>query len=112
MTRVFRVADVFTDCSTRERGRKVYPALADLFRSARAAGEELVISFESVDLVTPSFLDETIVRLVREEPMGQIALTGIRDFPVQSFHRMLRATSKGFDVQQEAAGVYRLTAVA
>ena|SRR2546425_7501291 len=110
MIRTFRIADIVTNCSTRERGRRIYPALAEFFRAGRIAGEEMVISFEDVELVTPSFLDETILRLVREEPTGEITLRAIREFPVRSLERMLAATGSKVVVRQESEGVYRVAA--
>jgi hypothetical protein len=83
-TCTLRLADVETQCSTRERGRRLYPSLLAAFLSCANREERLVIGFEGVELVTPSFLDETILRLVREQPRGEVTLTGIRDFPIQS----------------------------
>jgi len=110
MLKVFRVADMTTNCSTRERGREVYPALAEFFRAGTAAQDDLVISFEDVDLVTPSFLDETIVRVVREEPAGEVTLRAIPEFPIRSLERMLRATGSKVVVHEESEGVYRVAA--
>jgi hypothetical protein len=110
MPRIFRVADITTNCSTRERGRNVYPALANFFRAGTSSGGGLVISFEGVELVTPSFLDETILRLIREEPGGEVTLEAIRAFPVQSLERMLRATGSEVVVRQESEGVYHVAA--
>ena len=110
MTRVFRVADITPNCSTRERGRLVYPALVQFFRSGSAARDEMVISFEGVDLVTPSFLDETILQLVRAEPKGEVTLHAIRDFPVRSLERLLRATGSKVEVHRRGEGVYTVAA--
>ncbi len=112
MTQVFRVADITTNGSTRERGRQLYPALAASLRAALARGEEPAVSFDGVDLVTPSFLDETIVRLLREWPGKAVTLWYIRDFPVRSLERMLDAIGWRVVVQQEREGVYRLAAAA
>src|SRR5690348_367809 len=98
MNSVFRIADIVSECSTRERGRKVYPALAEFYHARTARKSEPVISFEDVELVTPSFLDETIVRLVRDEPTGEVILRHVRDFPMRSLMRMLQATGKRIDV--------------
>src|SRR6266511_4424674 len=110
MTRVFRVADITSNCSTRERGRLVYPALAQFLRSGSTVGDEMVISFEGVDLVTPSFLDETILQLVRAEPKGQVTLRAIRDFPIRSLERLLRATGSKVEVHRKSEGVYTVAA--
>jgi hypothetical protein len=106
----FLVSDLMTNCSTRERGRRVFPELHAFFREALKRECETVISFDGVTLVTPSFLDETIVRLVREEPEGAVTLEAIADFPVQSLHRLLQASGVHVHVEQEAAGVYRVAA--
>ena len=110
MTKVFRVADISTSCSTRERGRQVYPALADFARATIGAGEELGISFANVTLVTPSFLDETVVRLLRDGSLDEVTLSHISDFPVRSLERMLQEIGWRVQVQQEAKGVYHLAA--
>ncbi len=112
MNNAFRVADIVTECSTRERGRKVYPALLQFFRSCTARRGEPVISFEDVELVTPSFLDETIVRVVRDEPKGAVTLRRIRDFPMRSLMRMLEATGKKITVSRVDEGVYRVAKAA
>ncbi len=112
MSDVFRVADIVSECSTRERGRRVYPALVSFFRSWTARRSDVVISFEDVDLVTPSFLDETIVRLVQEEPKGRVTLRQIRDFPMRSLMRMLEATGKTITVSRVSDGVYSVAAAA
>ena len=110
MTQPFRVADITTNCSTREQGRHVYPALADFARTLLVTGDDLSISFADVKLVTPSFLDETIVRLLRESSMRKVTLSQIRDFPVRSLERMLREIGRHVEVQQQGEGVYRFAA--
>jgi hypothetical protein len=90
----------------------VYPELVTFFRSGLARRSEMVISFEDVELVTPSFLDETIVRLVREEPNGEVTLHHISDFPIRSLVRMLRATGKNITVSRVDEGVYRVAKAA
>lgn len=112
MNSVFRVAEIVSDCSTRERGRKLYPALAQFFSALTARKCEPVISFEDVEFVTPSFLDETIVRLVRDEPKGVVILRHVRDFPMRSLMRMLEATGKRIDVRRVDEGVYRVAKAA
>ena len=106
----FQVSAHQTSCSTRERGRRVFPQLQAFFRSAMEQKCEPVISFNGVTLVTPSFLDETIVRLVKDEPRGSVRLEGISDFPVQSLHRLLEASGVRVRVQQAASGVYEVAA--
>ena len=107
---VLRLADISANCSTRERGRQVYPALAELFRTAMACNEEMVVSFKGVELVTPSFLDETIIQVVIEEVKGSITLAHIRDFPVQSLRRMLELTGKKIELREQRKGVYQVVA--
>src|SRR5437762_603062 len=112
MSDVFHVASMVDDCSTRERGKRLYPALLKFFRAWIPHESEVVISFENVKLVTPSFLDETIVRLVQDEPQGRVMLRDIRDFPMHSLMRMLQATGKSIRVDQVDEGVYSVAGAA
>ena len=61
-----RVAELSPVCSTRERGRRFYPELRAWLRSE--ASSSTILSFSGVDFVSPSFLDETVVRLAEENP--------------------------------------------
>jgi len=110
MARTFRMSTATKSCSTRERGRKVYPALLEFFRAQSSESEILVVSFEGVELVTPSFLDETIVQLVRDEPRGKIRVMHVPDYPVQSLTRMLEATGKHVRLERDREGTYLVAA--
>ncbi len=61
-----RVAERSPVCSTRERGRRFYPELLAWLRAE--ASSSTILSFSGVDFVSPSFLDETVVRLAEESP--------------------------------------------
>lgn len=50
---------------TREQGRSFYPVLLDWATNA-PQDSELVISFEDLEFLSASFVDETIVRLIEE----------------------------------------------
>lgn len=64
---VIRVADWYETCSTRDRAKRFYPhLLARLDRAMR--DEKVVLSFEGVDFVSPSFLDEIVVKLAKDRP--------------------------------------------
>jgi len=61
------VSQHYRMCATRERGQRFYQTLHDLVMAGDAA-DCIVISFVNVDFVSPSFLDETVVRLLEEHP--------------------------------------------
>jgi len=64
---VIRVADWYETCSTRDRAQRFYPHLLALLDAATPE-EKVVLSFEEVDFVSPSFLDEILVRLAEDRP--------------------------------------------
>jgi hypothetical protein len=81
-----RVEDHVRTCSTRQRGREFFEsALASL-----RPGEDLLVSFQGIGVVTPSFLDETVVRLVEERPVwgGRLTVTGLSAFAADSLKRV------------------------
>lgn len=65
--RLIRMADYYDTWSTRDRARAFYPDLLQRLEDAPSWGE-IVISFEDVSFVSPSFLDETLVRLAKDRP--------------------------------------------
>ncbi|HUP00426.1 MAG TPA: STAS-like domain-containing protein [Gemmatimonadota bacterium] len=67
-----------SSAGTRERGRRVYPEIL----KAAEGDRDLEISFEKIDFVSPSFLDETVVRLVEEDPSiaKRITVIGLQPF--------------------------------
>lgn len=111
-TCVIRVSELTRSCATRESGRRIYPSLVEAFTRAREAGEGVVISFEDIPLVTPSFLDETVVRLVREQERGYILLTGVREVAIHILEKLLQKTDKRVEVIRQSDGVYRLAPAA
>ncbi|GBD31877.1 hypothetical protein HRbin33_00838 [bacterium HR33] len=106
--REIRVSELSRSCATRESGRRVYPRLAEAFDAARAAGHELVVSFEGIPLVTPSFLDETLVRLVRDRERGSILVKGVGEVAIRILEKLLETTGKQVELRRESHGVFRL----
>lgn len=84
--RTLRVSEYLTICSTRESGKKFYPILREWVD--RDVGS-VRISFEGVEFVSPSFLDEAIVRLIEEQPQLAERLTIVSLKPMAS--RRLKA---------------------
>ncbi|GIW89979.1 MAG: hypothetical protein KatS3mg109_0411 [Pirellulaceae bacterium] len=89
----------------------MYPQLAEAFDAARAAGRELVVSFEGIPLVTPSFLDETLVRLVRDRKRGSILVKGVGEVAVRVLEKLLAVTNGEVKLHRELDGAFRLTAL-
>jgi hypothetical protein len=94
------VRSFFSTCATRERGQKFYPVLREHL-DAIGFDEDLIVSFEDVEFVSPSFLDETIVRLTEEMPQKaeRIRVLGLHGMAAQRLRSALRA--RGTDVQIE-----------
>ena len=108
--RTFDMASLLRSCSTRERGRKVYPALDRFVRDGGTQGT--AVSFEGVRLVTASFLDETIGRLLREEIVDSVVLVAVGEFPTQSLLRILNSTGNRYELQPAGDRAYRLAPLA
>lgn len=62
-----RVAEFYSSCATRGRGKKFYPKLSE-WALKSASTSVRIVSFEGVSFVSPAFLDETVIRLAREKP--------------------------------------------
>lgn len=95
MNRHVRIAESYSSAGTRERGKRVYP---ELLKAADDASD-LTISFEAVEFVSPSFLDETVIRLIEEDPSRaeRISVTGLQPFAT----RVLRVALSRLGVQRE-----------
>lgn len=81
---------------TRELGKSFYPTLLEWARSV-PEDEPLILSFEDVEFVSPSFIDETIARLVKEYPdiADRLHLASIDSFSLRTIRSTLRA--RGID---------------
>lgn len=53
----------------------------------------VVVSFEDIEYVSPSFLDETVVRLVEEHPeyRGSVAVDRLTDFAKRGLATVMAA---------------------
>ncbi|MGH7476579.1 MAG: STAS-like domain-containing protein [Longimicrobiales bacterium] len=86
------VSDHVEVCSSRERGRTFYNTLREqLGRTGMAA--TLIVSFAGVRYVSPSFLDETVVKLVAEHPelRGHVAVRGLSELARANLRTILAA---------------------
>ena len=83
---------------TRSLGQAFYPVLVEWAESAPPK-VELVVSFEDVEFVSPSFIDETLVRFIQERPAlaPRLRLASIDAFSL----RILRSTLAARGIQQD-----------
>ena len=90
------VSQHYRMCATRKRGQRFYPALRDRVMATDSA-DWIVISFANVDFVSPSFLDETVVRLLQENPelKNRIRISGLHPMAASSLKAAL--SNSGID---------------
>jgi len=89
----FRVSSYFDSAGTRERGRGLYP---DIREWTRREEGDLVVTFEGVKFVSLSFLDETILRVLREQREdleGRLSVRGLH--PLAAERLRARLTKAG-----------------
>ncbi len=98
--------------STREKGRAFYPVLLEFARSS--GGKDLVVSFKDVEFVTPSFLHETLAKLLAETPpvANDISIEGLREFPAQQLAEILRGEQMDVEIRRTGPDTYRMVALA
>ncbi len=108
---VIYVRDFYRSCATRERAKKFYPALMERLREARSR-DEIVLSFEDVEFVSPSFLDETLVRLAEDHPdvAQRVVLRSLSDFTITRLRKILNHRGLSLTLLPRADGEYELTA--
>jgi hypothetical protein len=106
------VAKYMTVCSTREKGRAFYPRLLEFARSN--SGKELSVSFSSVEYVTPSFLHETLAKLLAESPpvVSAISIEGLREFPAQQLAAILEGEQADVEIKKTGPESYQMVALA
>lgn len=85
------IRDISPSCSSRARGRAVYEVLQERVQQLGFA-RSIIISFDGVRFVSPSFLDETVVRLVEDHPefSGRITLEGLSELAANGLNTVLR----------------------
>ncbi len=64
----FRFLDYGTDFGTRDMGQKLRQKLLDLINT----GQKVVLDFTGVNVVSNSFADECIAKLLLEMPLDQL----------------------------------------
>lgn len=109
MRRQIRVAEYHLTCATRERGAKFYPVLLRQIDAAPSWGE-VVLDFGDVEFVSPSFLDETVVRLASERPelASRVLIRGLSDFSAKRLRVVLGRRHLDWTLRTLDAGEYRL----
>jgi len=108
--RVIRVADHYETCSTRDRARAFYPRLLKRLEDAPSWGE-IVLSFEDVDFVSPSFLDETLVRLAEDHPelAKRVVIRRLSPFTARRLRSILEHRNLTWTLRQrETEGEYEV----
>lgn len=108
---VIYVKDFYRTCATRERAKKFYPALVERLADANSR-DEIVLSFEDVEFVSPSFLDETLVRLAEDQPetARRVVLRSLSDFAITRLKRILSHRGLSWTLRPRASGEYELSA--
>lgn len=88
--RVIRMSEYFDTCSTRDRARAFYPRLARILHDMPRASD-VVLSFEDVAFVSPSFLDELLVKLSEDQPQvaRRLVLVGVSSFVAERLRSVL-----------------------
>lgn len=110
--RLVRVREYYETCSTRDRAKKFYPKLVDRLEDTPTWGD-VRLSFQDVEFVSPSFLDETLVRLAEERPeiAQRVVITGLSPFAVTRLKSILKHRGLSWTLQQRSQeGEYSLTA--
>ena len=64
----FKFIEYGTDCNTRDMGQKLRQKLAALI----SAGDKVVLDFTGVNVVSNSFADECIAKLLLEMPLDDL----------------------------------------
>lgn len=98
MASEFRVNDHFDSAGTRERGRRLYPEVRAW--ALRNSGD-LVVTFEGVEFVSLSFLDETILRLLREkrgEVEDRLSVRGLHSLAAERLRARLKQADLSSDI--------------
>lgn len=110
-SRLIRLADYYDTCSTRDRARAFYPELLERLEDAPSWGE-IVISFEDVSFVSPSFLDETLVRLAEDRPdvAKRVVIRRLSPFTARRLRSILEHRNLSWTLRQrEEEGEYEVT---
>lgn len=106
------VAQYMKVCSTRQKGRAFYPTLLEFARSV--TGEDLTVSFRGVEFVTPSFLHETLAKLLAQSPpiVNAIGIEGLREFPAQQLAAILKGEQLEVEIKKTGPETYQMVALA
>lgn len=94
--RRINVADDHEVCATRERAKAYYPTLLNRLEATPTWGH-IALSFEEVEFASPSFMDETLVRLASNRPdiARRVYITGLS----KSAADRLRSTLQARDLE-------------
>lgn len=102
-----RFVEHFRICATRGKARAFYPTLLRELEASKPFGE-IPVSFEGVQHVSASFLDETIVRLAEERPdlAKRVALHGLSLRAADALRWTLKTRGLDWTVRTDANGAY------
>ena len=107
--RSLAVSTYHRTCATRGRGRKFYSVVLAALSEAPSWGD-LVLSFEGVEFVSPSFLDEVLVRLAMEHPglASRVRVRGVHSTAAKQLEEVLRTRGLDWTFVATSAGDYSL----
>lgn len=108
--REIRVSEFFKTCSTRERGKRFYPRLIERLEEGPSWGA-IILSFEDVDFVSPSFLDETLLKLAEDRPelAKRVVVTHLSEFTARRLRSILNHRQLSWTLEaRDTEGEYRL----
>lgn len=97
-----RVADSYPICATRERGRKFLQECTARLESA----QDVVFSFDGVEFVSPSFLDEAVLNLVLSDALdvSNVWLENLSEHAINSLQVLIRARNARVHLTKESNG--------
>lgn len=77
-------------CATRERAKAYYPTLIE--RLEAASWGQILLRFDEVEFVSPSFMDETLVQLASDHPKlaTRVRITGLSESSAERLQSTLR----------------------
>ena len=96
----FKFIDYGTDFGTRDMGHKLRQKLLELINS----GEKVILDFTGVNVVSNSFADECIAKLLQEMPLDELKRhTTFRGLNPLAERSVLVALQRRYKVITEAA---------
>lgn len=99
MNNPFRVSEHLKSAGTRERGIRIFPILREAALSA-PRDTRVIVSFEDVEFVSTSFLEETVLRLLTEDRdfADRLTVEGLQPFVSERLRAALIKMSQDPDI--------------